>query len=60
MYADIGQKSNTMIFSDKPADINALFAQASSVMKAGAIVTNDIKEFSVKPTVRSSSHNDQS
>lgn len=34
MYGEMGQKSNTMIFSDKPADINALFAQASSVFAA--------------------------
>jgi hypothetical protein len=34
MYSDIGQKSNTMIFNDRPADVNALFAQASAVMKA--------------------------
>jgi hypothetical protein len=32
MYADIGQKSNTMIFSERPADINALMAQASAVL----------------------------
>jgi regulator of protease activity HflC (stomatin/prohibitin superfamily) len=32
MYSDIGQKSNTMIFNDRPADINALMAQASAVM----------------------------
>jgi hypothetical protein len=34
MYSDIGQKSNTMIFSDKPADVNALMAQASAVVKS--------------------------
>jgi hypothetical protein len=34
MYADIGQKSNTMIFNDRPADINALAAQVSTVFKA--------------------------
>ena len=34
MYGVMGQKSNTMIFSDKPADINALFAQASAVFTA--------------------------
>jgi C-terminal region of band_7 len=34
MYADMGQKSNTMIFSDRPGDINALFAQAASVLSA--------------------------
>lgn len=34
MYSDIGQKSNTMIFSDQPANINALMAQASAVVNA--------------------------
>lgn len=34
MYGDIGQKSNTMFFSDKPADVNALMAQAATVFKA--------------------------
>mmetsp|Transcript_24768 Transcript_24768/g.36531 ORF Transcript_24768/g.36531 Transcript_24768/m.36531 type:complete len:357 (-) Transcript_24768:74-1144(-) len=34
MYADIGQKSNTMIFSDRPADVNALLAQASAVLNS--------------------------
>jgi regulator of protease activity HflC (stomatin/prohibitin superfamily) len=34
MYSDIGQKSNTMIFNDRPADVNALLAQAGSVLQA--------------------------
>ena len=34
MYADIGQKSNTMIFNDRPADVNALIAQAATVLKS--------------------------
>lgn len=32
MYADIGSKSNTMIFNSQPADINALLAQATAVI----------------------------
>jgi regulator of protease activity HflC (stomatin/prohibitin superfamily) len=32
MYSEMGQKSNTMIFNDRPADINALMAQASAVV----------------------------
>ena len=36
MYSEMGQKSNTMIFSDRPADINALLAQASAVMSASS------------------------
>ena len=34
MYGDIGQKSNTMFFSDRPADVNALMAQAATIFKA--------------------------
>lgn len=30
----MAQQSNTMIFSDRPADVNALLAQAAAVMKA--------------------------
>jgi regulator of protease activity HflC (stomatin/prohibitin superfamily) len=40
MYGEIGQRSNTMIFSDKPADINALMAQAASVIKASSVPTD--------------------
>jgi regulator of protease activity HflC (stomatin/prohibitin superfamily) len=40
MYSEMGQKSNTMIFSDKPADINALLAQASAVLSANKSVVN--------------------
>jgi len=36
MYSVMGNRSNTMIFSDKPADINALLAQAGAVIAAGA------------------------
>lgn len=32
MYSDIGQKSNTMIFSNQPGDVNALFSQAAAVV----------------------------
>ncbi len=32
MYGDIGQKSNTMIFSDRPADMNSLIAQATAIV----------------------------
>lgn len=34
MYGEMGQKSNTMIFSEKPGDVNALFAQASAIFSA--------------------------
>ena len=34
MYGEMGKQSNTMIFSDKPADINALLAQAAHVISS--------------------------
>lgn len=34
MYSDIGQKSNTMIFSDRPGDVNALMNQANAVLNS--------------------------
>ena len=34
MYGEMGQTSNTMIFSDKPADINSLMAQAATVFNS--------------------------
>lgn len=34
MYSDIGQKSNTMIFSERPADVQTLMAQANAVLNA--------------------------
>lgn len=40
MYGDIGQKSNTMFFSDKPADVNALMAQAATIFKATPSLEN--------------------
>ncbi|CAM9755663.1 unnamed protein product [Ectocarpus sp. 6 AP-2014] len=37
MYGEMGKSSNTMLFSDRPADVNALIAQASAVLSsAGA------------------------
>lgn len=44
MYADIGQKSNTMIFNDKPADVNALMAQAASVLVHGSTNESRVAE----------------
>jgi hypothetical protein len=36
MYGEIGSKSNTMIFADRPADINVLMAQAGAVLSASS------------------------
>lgn len=38
MYGEIGQKSNTMFFSDRPADVNSLLAQAAAVMSGAKIL----------------------
>jgi len=42
MYSEIGSKSNTMIFSDRPGDINALLAQVGLVLNS--TVTNGNKK----------------
>ena len=34
MYGEMGQKSNTMIFNDRPGDVSALLAQAVTAMNA--------------------------
>ncbi len=31
MYGEMGKSSNTMLFSDRPADVNALIAQVCGV-----------------------------
>ena len=49
MYSDIGQKSNTMVFSERPGDINALFAQAASVLSASGSKTSQQQSASSSP-----------
>ena len=34
MYGEMGKQSNTMIFSERPGDVNALMAQASAIYSA--------------------------
>jgi len=41
MYSDMGQKSNTMIFSERPGDVNHLLAQAGAIFNA---TTNSKKD----------------
>jgi hypothetical protein len=36
MYGEMGAKSNTIMFNDRPADVNALLSQAVVAMKAVA------------------------
>ena len=35
MYGEMGAKSNTMIFADKPGDLNTVLAQAAAVLSSG-------------------------
>lgn len=60
MYSDIGQKSNTMIFSDRPADVNALLAQASTVVRSlgGAAPAAEVAAAKPTPSVRKPDAND--
>jgi len=41
MYGDMGQKSNTMIFNDRPGDVSALLAQAVTAMNAAHLSTSN-------------------
>lgn len=41
MYGEMGQKSNTMIFNDRPGDVSALLAQAVTAMNAAHKSTSD-------------------
>ena len=34
MYGQLGGQSNTMLFNDRPGDVNALLAQATAAMAA--------------------------
>ncbi len=43
MYGEIGSKSNTMIFSDRPGDVNSLIAQASAILRATPSSENKIE-----------------
>ncbi|CAM9514649.1 unnamed protein product [Ascophyllum nodosum] len=39
MYGEMGKTSNTMLFSDRPADVNALIGQAAAVLNASNAAT---------------------
>merc|ERR1711976_125953 len=40
MYGEMGQQSNTIMFNDRPADVNALLSQAVMSMNAAANVSS--------------------
>lgn len=45
MYGEMGSKSNTMMFSDRPADMKSLLAQAAMAIKSiPQLETNDEKQ----------------
>lgn len=48
MYGEMGQKSNTIMFNDKPADINSLLTQAVLSINA-ATKASDAKEAKEEP-----------
>jgi regulator of protease activity HflC (stomatin/prohibitin superfamily) len=54
MYAEMGSKSNTMLFSDRPADINSLLAQAATVLKAAQTSGDAPKAIASQASARSS------
>ena len=39
MYGEMGKQSNTILFNDRPADVNALLAQAMTAMQAASSST---------------------
>merc|ERR1712125_292369 len=43
MYGEMGKQSNTMLFNDRPADINALLSQAALALSTGANQANNFK-----------------
>uniref|UniRef100_A0A7S4RAI5 Band 7 domain-containing protein n=3 Tax=Ditylum brightwellii TaxID=49249 RepID=A0A7S4RAI5_9STRA len=43
MYGEMGQKSNTMIFNDRPGDLTALLSQAAVAIKAADKSTEETK-----------------
>lgn len=57
MYGEMGKQSNTIMFSDKPADINALLAQASMALNVGATHAKNLHSPSiVQPNPQDTSH----
>ena len=49
MYGEMGSKSNTIMFNDRPADMNTLFAQAALAVQAvSKVATNSTVETKVE------------
>jgi len=52
MYGEMGKESNTMIFSQNPADVNGLLAQAASVFESTKVAQASFHEVSQSPTTQ--------
>ncbi|CAJ1966766.1 unnamed protein product [Cylindrotheca closterium] len=64
MYGEMGRESNTILFNDRPADVNALLGQAVVTMNAANASTNAPTKASKTPLTPSdsaeSSHDEKS
>jgi hypothetical protein len=59
MYGEMGSKSNTIMFNDRPADINSLFAQAALAIRGTtSAVGPDILDITNSTSNSSGSGND--
>ena len=52
MYGEMGKQSNTILFNDRPADVNALLAQAMTAMQAVSQATKPIPAEAVTAQVK--------
>jgi regulator of protease activity HflC (stomatin/prohibitin superfamily) len=50
MYGEMGSQSNTIMFNDKPADVNALLSQAVVAMQSAATQSSNTATTSSGPT----------
>lgn len=53
MYGEMGKQSNTILFNDRPADMNSLLAQAATAMKAVANSGDATKALTMKDSHQS-------
>lgn len=49
MYGEMGKQSNTILFNDRPADVNALLTQAVTAMQAVSSATNPSSSTAQQP-----------
>jgi len=50
MYGEMGKQSNTILFNERPADVNALLTQAATAMQAATSATASKKAVSTSPS----------